>query len=112
LDEVIKKLGIEHGGVYTYDEQIFWIERETFLRMTILDSETRLIIIKEWVISNRDFNKNIIKRFLVESLYGIELKAVITDGYQSYPSIIEAFHKMHNLMLKIFKKRKQTQQKN
>ncbi|OPX58251.1 MAG: hypothetical protein A4E25_01771 [Methanobacterium sp. PtaB.Bin024] len=60
LDEAIKKLGIEPSGVYGYDEQIFWIEREIFLRMTILDSETKLIL-NEWVISGKDFNKNTIE---------------------------------------------------
>jgi len=43
LDDALKKLGIEPSGVYCYDEQVFWIERKIFLRMTILDSETKLI---------------------------------------------------------------------
>jgi len=64
------------------------------------------------VVDSENFDKNTIKKFLKESLAGLKLKAIITDGHRVYPSIIEAlgaihqkciFHKMQTLMKKVIK---------
>ena len=111
IAQTIKKLGITPEGVYHYDEQVLWVETRIKLRMTILDATNNLII-NEIIVDGKDFDKNTVKKFLNESLKNIKLKAIITDGYQSYPSIIEAlgaihqkciFHKMQTLMKKVLK---------
>ena len=57
--------------------------------MTIIDAANNLII-NEKVVDSEDFDKNTIKKFLKRSLEGLKLEAIITDGHQAYPSIIEA----------------------
>jgi IS1 family transposase len=111
MAQMIKKLGIKPEGVYHYDEQVLWVDTDIKLRMTILDASNNLII-NEKVVNGADFDKNTVKNFLNESLKDMKLKAIITDGYQAYPSIIEAlgaihqkcvFHKMQTLMKKVIK---------
>ena len=111
MSMMIKELGIEPGGVYHYDEQVLWVDNCIKLRMTLLCATTNLIILDE-VVDGENFDKNTIKKFLKESLAGLELKAIITDGHRAYPSIIEAlgaihqkcvFHKMQTLMKKVIK---------
>ena len=111
MDEMIKKLGIEPEGVYHYDEQILWVDNTIKIRMAILCATTNLII-KDVIVDGGNFDKNTINNFLKKSLKGLKLKAIITDGYQAYPSIIEAlgaihqkcvFHKMQTLMKKVIK---------
>ena len=94
IAKMIKKLGIEPEGVYHYDEQVLWVNTNIKLRMTILDATNNLII-QDKVIDGEDFNKNTIKKFLNNSLEGLKLKAIITDGHQAYPSIIEALGAIH-----------------
>jgi DNA repair exonuclease SbcCD ATPase subunit len=109
MNAMIKKLEIEPEGIYHYDEQILWVDTNIQLRMTLLDANNNLII-NEKIVDNKDFNKNTIKKFLNKSLKGLKLKAIVTDGYQAYPSIVEAlgaihqkcvFHKMQTLMKKV-----------
>ena len=109
--KMIKDLGIEPSGVYCYDEQYLWIDTCLKIRMTILDAETNLIV-NDQIIDGENFDKNTIKKFLTESLKDLKLKAIITDGYQAYPSIIESlgaihqkciFHKMQTLMKGVLK---------
>jgi hypothetical protein len=111
ISKMIKELGIEPGGVYHYDEQVLWVDTHIKLRMTLLCATTNLIICDE-VVDGENFDKNTIKDFLKESLKGLKLKSIITDGYGAYPSIIEAlgaihqkciFHKMQTLMKKVIK---------
>ena len=107
----IKKLEIEPQCVYHYDEQILWVNTSIKLRITIIDATNNLIIHDE-VINGENFDKQTIKKFLKESLDGLKLKAIITDGHQAYLSIIEAleaihqkyiFHKMQSLMKNVTK---------
>ena len=57
--------------------------------MTIINASNNLIT-NEKVVNSEDFDKNTIKNFLKGSLEGLKLEAIITDGHQVYPSIIEA----------------------
>lgn len=111
IAKMLKELGIEPEGVYHYDEQVLWVNTHLKLRMTIIDASNNLII-NEIVVDSEDFDKNTIKKFLKGSLKGLKLKAIVTDGHQAYPSIIEAlkaihqkcvFHKMQNLMKRVSK---------
>lgn len=112
IQKEILNLKIEPSGVYHYDEQYEFIDTELYLRMTILDNKNNLII-KEKLVSHKEFDKKTIQNFLENSLEGYPLKAIITDGNNSYPSIIESlgaihqncvFHKLQNLMVKVLKK--------
>ena len=102
----IIKLNIKPSGHYGYDEQYIFINGELFMRMTIIDNNTNLII-NDKLIHKDDFNKNTIQDFLERSLKDLEVKSITTDGNNSYPSIIDAlgaihhrcvFHVMKNLM--------------
>lgn len=91
----IKKLNIKPSGHYGYDEQYIFINDVLFLRMTIIDNNTNLII-NENVVSHEDFDKNTIKEFLETSLKGLEVISITTDGNNAYPSIVEALGAIHN----------------
>jgi hypothetical protein len=108
---MLKKLKIEPSGVYHYDEQLLWVDDRIKLRMTIIDAENNMII-KDLVVDGEDFDKNTIKKFLTDTLNDLDLKAIVTDGYRAYPSIIKAlgaihqkcvFHKMQTMMKKVIK---------
>ena len=79
--------------------------------MTIIDAHTRLII-NDQIIRREDFTKETIKKYFKESLKGLKLNTIITDGYSAYPEIIEeigskhhscTFHIMQRLMLPLQK---------
>lgn len=102
----IKKLNIEPSGYYNYDEEFIKINKEIYVRLTLIDAHTRMIINDELIPKNQ-FNKFYIEKFLNESTEGIELNTIITDGHSSYREIIDklgakhqlcTFHLMHNLM--------------
>ena len=68
------------------------------------------MIINDELIPKNQFNKEYIEMFLKESTANIKLDTIITDGYRSYPEIIEllgakhqlcTFHIMQNLMTKL-----------
>lgn len=106
LFQEIKKLKIEHSGIYCYDEEFIKISKVVYVRMTLVDSKTRIIIADE-VIRKDDFNQETIKKFFKESLDGLKINTIVTDGYKAYEEIIEelgakhqkcVFHIMENLM--------------
>ncbi|MCL2115574.1 MAG: hypothetical protein FWH29_05065 [Methanobrevibacter sp.] len=108
---MMEKLGIEPQGVYHYDEQVLWVNTDIKLRMTIIDAENNMVINDE-VVDGENFNKYTIKKFLNDSLKGLKIEAIITDGHRAYPSIIETlgaihqkcvFHKMQTLMKHVYK---------
>ena len=79
--------------------------------MTIIDAHTRLIINNQ-IIKREDFTKETIKKYFKESLKGLKLNTIITEGYSVYPEIIEeigakhhscTFHMMQRLMLPLQK---------
>ena len=102
----IKKLNIKPSGYYNYDEEFIKINKEIYVRLTLIDAHTRMIINDELIPKNQ-FNKYYIEKFFKESTDGIELNTIITDGHSSYREIIDnlgakhqlcTFHLMHNLM--------------
>lgn len=106
LMKEIKKLNITASGYYNYDEEFIKINKEIYVRLTLIDAHTRMIINDE-LIPEHQFNKYYIEKFLKESTEGLELKTIITDGHSSYREIIDklgakhqlcTFHLMHNLM--------------
>ncbi len=105
----IKKLNIKPSGYYSYDEEFIKINKKIYVRLALIDVHTKMIINDE-LIPKDQFNKEYIEKFLKESTDGIKLKTIITDGYRSYPEIIErlgakhqlcTFHIMQNLMVKL-----------
>ena len=112
LWDKIKKLEIKSSGYYNYDEEFIKINGDVYVRLSLIDADT-YIIIKDIIIPKDEFNKEFIKRFLSESLNGLELNTIITDGHRSYPEIIDelgakhqlcSFHIMQRLMKPLFKK--------
>ena len=63
--------------------------------MTIIDSHTRLII-NDQIIRKEEFTKETIKKYFKESLKGLKLNTIITDGYSAYPEIIEEIGAKHH----------------
>lgn len=79
--------------------------------MTIIDAHTRLII-NDQIIRKEEFTKETIKKYFKESLKGLKLNTIITDGYSAYLEIIEeigakhhscTFHIMQRLMIPLQK---------
>ena len=105
----IEKLNIKHSGYYSYDEEYIKINKNIYVRLALIDVHTKMIINDELIPKNQ-FNKEYIEKFLKQSTDGIKLETIITDGYRSYPEIIErlgakhqlcTFHIMQNLMTKL-----------
>ena len=108
----IDKLEIKASGYYHYDEEYIKINKEVYVRLSLIDAHTR-IIIKDIIIPKDKFNKEYIKYFLTDSLKGLELNTIITDGHRAYPEIIDElgakhqlcrFHIMQTLMRPLTKK--------
>jgi len=105
----IKKLNIKPSGYYSYDEEYIKINKKIYVRLALIGVHTKMIINDELIPKNQ-FNKEYIEMFLKESTANIKLDTIITDGYRSYPEIIEGlgakhqlctFHIMQNLMTKL-----------
>lgn len=105
----IKKLNIKPSGYYSYDEEYIKINKKIYVRLALIDVHTKTIINDELIPKNQ-FNKEYIEIFLKESTADIKLYTIITDGYRSYPEIIErlgakhqlcTFHIMQKLMTKL-----------
>ena len=82
------------------------INKEVYARLSLIDSHNR-IIINDILVHKSEFDKEYIKKFFKESLDGLPLECIITDGHRSYPEIIDElgakhqlcqFHIMNNLM--------------
>jgi len=116
LWKTINTLGIKPSGKYHYDEEYIKINKEVYVRLSLIDAHTR-IIINDILITKDQFNKEYIKSFLIISLNGYPLDTIITDGYRAYPQIIDEigakhqlcrFHIMENLMKPLKQKNKHT----
>ena len=112
LWKTINKLEIKPSGKYHYDEEYIKINKEVYVRLSLIDAHTR-IIINDILITRDQFNKEYIKSFFITSLKGFPLDTIITDGYRAYPQIIDEigakhqlcrFHIMENLMKPINKR--------
>ena len=108
----IKKLEIKASGYYHYDEEYIKINNEVYVRLSLIDAHTR-IIINDVIIFKNQFNKDYIRYFLKDSLKGFKLDTIITDGHRAYPEIIDElkakhqicrFHIMQTLMRPLMKK--------
>lgn len=104
-------INIKPNGFYNYDEEFLKISKEIYVRMPIIDAHTRLII-NDQIIRKEEFTKETIKKYFNESLKGLKLNTIITDGYSAYPEIIEeigakhhscTFHIMQRLMIPLQK---------
>ena len=84
----IKKLNIKSSGIYCYDEEFIKINKNVYVRMTIIDYKTK-IIINDQIIPKNQFQQKTIKKFLKESLKGLKINTIITDGYKAYEDIIK-----------------------
>ena len=67
VNKLIKKLNIKPSGFYNYDGEFIKINKEIYVRMTIIDSYTRLII-NDQIIRREEFTKETIKKYFKESL--------------------------------------------
>ena len=92
----IKKLGIEASGYYHYDEEYIKINKEVYVRLSIIDAHTSLII-NDILVHEEKFDKDYIKSFLIESLSGLPLECIITDGHIAYPKIMDELGVKHQL---------------
>ena len=106
LFEDIKKLKINYSGIYCYDEEYIKVSKEVYVRMTLVDFQTK-IIVNDQIIPKEDFNQETVKKYLKSSLKGLKLKTIVTDGLKIYDEIIEelgakhqkcVFHIMQGLM--------------
>ena len=104
--DAILKLDIKFSGYYHYDEEFIKINKEVYVRLSLIDAQT-MIIINDILIHKKEFDKNYIKKFFKQSLEELPLECIITDGHRSYPEIIDElgakhqlcqFHIMKNLM--------------
>ena len=56
VSELIKGLNIKPSGFYNYDEEFIKISKEIYVRMTIIDAHTRLII-NDQIIRKEEFHQ-------------------------------------------------------
>ena len=83
-----------------------FVSKQLFLRMTIIDIKTKLII-AEKLVNEEEYNDQTIKDFLENNINTETLKSITTDGRKNYKTIISAigaihhrcfFHLMQNLI--------------
>ena len=108
----LKKQNIKPSGIIHYDEEFFTKNKEKYVRLTLLDSKTRLIL-NDQIINQTQFNIDFIETFLKYSLIDKTKKILITDGHTAYPDIIKSlnlkqqkctFHKIQNQRTPVWKK--------
>ena len=87
-------------------DEFIKISKRVYVRLTLIDAYEKLIV-NDILIPKDEFNKEFVKKFMSDSLEGLPLKCIITDGDPSYPKIIDEldtkhqlcrFHIMQNLM--------------
>jgi len=100
VNKLIKESNIKPSGFYNYGEEFIKINKEIYVRMTIIDAHTRLII-NDQIIRRDEFTKQTIKKYFKESFKGLKLNTIITDGYGAYPEIIEIGAKHHSCTFRI-----------
>jgi hypothetical protein len=111
INAELERRNIRPSGVYHYDEQYIFVNKELYLRLVIIDANTKMPIADDLIISD-DFNKEYVKTFLNKSLKDLPLKGIVTDGVNYYQELIDelgvphqicSFHKMQNFMSLIYK---------
>ena len=86
------------SGIYNYDEQYLRIIGVKYYRLAFLDAITGETI-NEMVV--KELSKEIIKDFLIQSLKGKNVLAVITDGVPQYDEILKVIARELGLEKKI-----------
>lgn len=95
VNKLIKESNIKLSGFYNYDEEFIKINKEIYVRMTIIGTHTRLII-NDQILRREEFTKQTIKKYFKESFNGLKLNTIITDGYGAYPIIIKEIGAKHH----------------
>ena len=120
IQNEIKKQNIQPSGIIHYDEEFFTKNKEKYVRLSLLDSKTKLIL-NDQIIKENQFDDEFIELFLKYSLMDKNKKILITDGYLSYPDIIKklnmkqqkcTFHKIKNQRDPVWKKIHRIERKN
>ena len=109
VEEDIRNGKIKLGHVGNYDEEFVYVKHQPYVRLTLIDYKTR-IILKDILIPRKLFNRNYIKSFIQDAIKGLDYHTIVTDGDRRYKKILEElglnqqrciFHSMQNLMVKI-----------
>ena len=74
------------SGIYNYDEQYLRIRGVKYYRLALLDTITGEVV-NEMVV--KELNKENMKDFLILSLKGKKVLAVVTDGVPQYNEILK-----------------------
>lgn len=109
VEEDIRNGKIKLGHVGNYDEEFLYIKHQPYVRLTLIDHKTK-IILKDILIPRKIFNRNYIKSFIQDAVEGLNYHTIVTDGDKRYKKILDElglnqqrciFHSMQNLMSKI-----------
>lgn len=124
IEKLLKEKNIGLSGVYDYDEEFIGNKNQKYVRLSLIDTNTR-VIINDQKIPKEQFNSQFIEIFLTYSLKDLSIykdptrlnpshplllpdlkkDVIVTDGDKSYPKILEklgveqhlcAFHKIMN----------------
>ena len=72
------------------------ISKEIYVQMTIIDAHTRVIINNQIIKREKNSPKKTIKKYFKESLKGLKINTIITNGYSTYTEIIEEIGAKHH----------------
>ena len=109
VEKDIRNGKIKLGCVGNYDEEFVYIKHQPYVRLTLIDNKTK-IIIKDLIIPRKLFSRNYIKSFIKDATDGLNYHTIVTDGDKRYKKILDElglnqqrciFHSMQNLMSKI-----------
>lgn len=109
VERDIRNGKIKLGHVGNYDEEFVYIKHQPYVRLTLIDNKTK-IILKDILIPRKIFNRNYIKSFIHDATEGLNYHTIVTDGDRRYKKILDElglnqqrciFHSMQNLMSKI-----------
>ena len=109
VENDIRNGKIKLGNVGNYDEEFLYIKHQPYVRLTLIDNKTK-IILKDILVPRKLFNRNYIKSFIEDTIQGLNYHTIVTDGDNRYKKILNElglnqqrciFHSMQNLMAKI-----------
>ena len=109
VEDLIKSGEIKLGQVANYDEEFLYIKHQPYVRLTLIDFKSKLIL-KDIVIPRKLFNRDTIKNFIEETIGNLNYHTVVTDGDKRYKKILDElglnqqrciFHSMQNLMSRV-----------
>ena len=109
VESEIRNGKIKLGHVANYDEEFVYIMHQPYVRLTLIDYKTK-IILKDVLIPRKIFDRNYIKSFIEDATKDLNYHTIVTDGDRRYKKILKElglnqqrciFHSMQNLMAKI-----------